>query len=141
MISVTPISISATSQSYTVNATERLCKPYCVNSSIQPNVQVNYSIDDTNLVGTTLYVTIKAQGDITYVPKCGNACNPQSKIFTEYFTISFADATNESPVTITQSAGVVKPAYVNCYGVACGISALNVVTITYAPTTTASAKI
>ena len=134
MISVTPISIGATAQSYTANATERLCKPYCVNSSIQPNVQVNYSIDETNLVGTNLYVTIKAQGEVTYVPKCGSPCNPSQKIFTEYFTISFANATSESNVTITQNAGVVKPAYVNCYGVACGISALNVVNITLATT-------
>lgn len=132
MIHVTPISITATAQSYTTDLTERLCKPYCINSSIQPIVNVVYSVDDTQLVGTTLYVTVKAQGEVNYVPKCGNACCPKQKIFTEYFTVSFTGATAATTVTLTQANGAVKPAFVNCYGVACGITALNTVTITIA---------
>ena len=132
MINVTPISITATVQTYAADVTERLCKPYCVNANIQPICQVTYSVDDTMLIGTTMYATIKAQGEVTYVPKCGNACCPSSKIFTEYFTVAFSAATAATTVTVAQSAGTVKPAFVNCYGVACGISALNVVTITAA---------
>ena len=132
MIHVTPISIAAAAQSYAAELTEKLCHPYCVNASIQPVVDVTYSIDDQSLVGTTLYVTVKAQGTIDYVPKCGNACNPQSKIFTEYFTVAFDAATAATTATIAQAAGIVKPAYVNCYNVACGITALNTVTITVA---------
>lgn len=132
MIHVTPISIAAAAQSYAAELTEKLCHPYCVNASIQPVVDVTYSIDDQSLVGTTLYVTIKAQGTIDYVPKCGCACNPQSKIFTEYFTVAFQAATAATTATIVQAAGIVKPAYVNCYNVACGITALNTVTITVA---------
>lgn len=131
MINVTPQSITATSQVYTADLTEKLCKPYCVNASIQPSVDVVYSIDDTNLVGSTLYATIKAQGTVIYVPKCGNACYPSQKVFTEYFTVSFTGASGSSSVTLTQANGIVKPAYVNCYNVACGISALNVVTLTF----------
>lgn len=132
MINVTPQSITATAQVYTADLTERLCKPYCVNASIQPSVDVTYSVDDTNLVGGILYVTVKAQGTVTYVPKCGCACEPKQKVFTEYFTVSFAAATAASTVALTQAAGIVKPAFVNCYNVACGISALNVVTLTLA---------
>ena len=132
MIHVTPISIAAAAQSYAAELTEKLCHPYCVNASIQPVVDVTYSIDDQSLVGTTLYVTVKAQGTIDYVPKCGNACNPQSKIFTEYFTVAFQAATAATTATIAQAAGIVKPAFVNCYNVACGITALNTVTITVA---------
>lgn len=131
MINVTPQSITATSQVYTADLTEKLCKPFCVNASIQPSVDVVYSVDDTNLVGTTLYATIKAQGTVTYVPKCGNPCCPSQKVFTEYFTVSFTGATGSSSVALTQANGIVKPAYVNCYNVACGISALNVVTLTF----------
>lgn len=130
MINVNPISITATVQTYAATVTERLCKPYCVNASIQPIVQVTYTVDDTTLVGTTMYATIKAQGEATYVPKCGNSCNPNSKIFTEYFTIAFSDATSATTISITQNSGTVSPAFVNCYGVACGISANNVVAIT-----------
>ena len=132
MIHVTPISITATAQSYAADLTEKLCQPYCVNASIQPVVDVTYTIDDTSLVGTTLYVTCKAQGVVNYVPKCGCACSPKSKIFTEYFTCAFTGATSASTATITQAAGIVKPAYVNCCNVACGISALNTVTVTIA---------
>ena len=132
MINVTPISITATAQSYAAELTEKLCQPYCVNASIQPVVDVVYSIDEQNLVGTTLYVTVKAQGTVEYVPKCGSTCNPKSKIFTEYFTVAFTGATAATAATITQAAGIVKPAYVNCYTVACGISAINTVTISVA---------
>ena len=100
MITLIPQSISATSQVFTANLTERLCKPFCVLSSIQPSVNMSYTIDDTTLVGTTLYVTVKAQGTVTYVPKNGNACCPAQKVFTEYFTTSFTGATSASSVTI-----------------------------------------
>lgn len=132
MIHVTPISIAVAAQSYAAELTEKLCQPYCVNASIQPVVDVTYSIDDQSLVGTTLYVTVKAQGTIEYVPKCGSACCPKSKIFTEYFTVAFQAATAATTATIAQAAGIVKPAFVNCYNVACGITALNTVTITVA---------
>lgn len=130
MISVIPQSITATSQVFTADLTERLCKPYCVLSSIQPSVNVVYSIDDTNLVGTDLYVTIKAQGTVTYVSKNGSPCCPLQKVFTEYFTTSFAGATAASTVTVAQANGIVKAAFVSCTNVACGISALNTVTLT-----------
>ena len=132
MINVTPISIAAAEQSYAAELTEKLCQPYCVNASIQPVVDVTYTIDDTSLVGTTLYVTVKAQGTVNYVPKCGHPCNPKSKIFTEYFTVAFTGATAATTATLVQAAGLVKPAYVICFNVACGISALNTVTITVA---------
>ncbi len=132
MINVTPISIAAAAQSYAAELTEKLCQPYCVNASIQPVVDVTYTIDDTSLVGTTLYVTVKAQGTVNYVPKCGHPCNPKSKIFTEYFTVAFTGASAATTATLVQAAGIVKPAYVNCFNVACGISALNTVTITVA---------
>lgn len=132
MINVTPISIAAAAQSYAAELTEKLCQPFCVNASIQPVVDVTYTIDDTSLVGTTLYVTVKAQGTVNYVPKCGHPCNPKSKIFTEYFTVAFTGATAATTATLAQAAGIVKPAYVNCFNVACGISALNTVTITVA---------
>lgn len=132
MINVTPISIAAAAQSYAAELTEKLCQPFCVNASIQPVVDVTYTIDETSLVGTTLYVTVKAQGTVEYVPRCGHPCNPKSKIFTEYFTVAFAGATAATTATIAQAAGIVRPAYVNCYNVACGITALNTVTITVA---------
>ena len=131
MISTVTQTATATSQVITADLTEKLCQPYCVNASVQPSVDVTYTIDDTNLVGTELYVTVKAQGTVLYVPKNGNPCCPKSKVFTEYFTTSFAGASGTSSVTIAQDAGFVKAAYVNCYNVACGISCANVVTLPF----------
>ena len=131
MINVVTQSATATTQVVTADCTEKLCQSYCVNASIQPVVDVEYSVESTSLVGTILYVTVKAQGSISYVPKCGCACSPKSKLFTEYFTTSFAGATGASTVAVAQDAGQVKAAYVNCYNVACGISAQNVVTLTF----------
>lgn len=132
MINVITQSVSATAQVLTADLTERLCAPYCVQSSYQPSVDVTYTVDETNLVGTNLYVTVKAQGTVTYVPKNGNACCPKSKVFTEYFITSFPGATAASTVTISQANGIVKPAMVNCCNVAMGVSALNTVTLTLA---------
>lgn len=129
MISVIPQSITATSQVLTVDLTERLCAPYCVLSSIQPSVDVVYSIDDTTLVGTNLYVTVKAQGTVVYVPKNGSSCCPNTKVFTEYFTTSFANATSGTTVAITQTSGSVNGAFINCYNVACGVECKNVITL------------
>ena len=130
MITVIFANSTSTSRIYSVELTEKLCKPYCINSDFQPSVEVQYSIVEKTLVGTTLYVRVKAQGTVTYVPKCGCNCNPSQKVFTEFFTLLFVDATTTTNVTLTQSAGLVEPAYVNCYNVACGISALNQLTFT-----------
>ena len=131
MINVVTQLSTATSQVVTADLTEKLCQPYCANASIQPIVNVEYSIDNTTLEGTILYATIKATGTVIYVPKCGSSCCPNQKVFTEYFTTSFAGATAESTITISQDTGLVKPAYVNCNNVANGISAANVVTLTF----------
>lgn len=129
MIDITTVSTTATTQVVTCNVTERLCQRYYVTSSIQPAVNVDYSIDDYKLVGTTEYVTIKANVTITYVPTNGSHCCPKTNIFTEYFTVAFADVTTLTTPTITESDGIVEPDYVNCCDVAGGISAINVVTI------------
>lgn len=121
MIKLTPVSITATNQVYAVVITEKLCKPYCESSSIQPAVDVKFQVESSNFVNGTQYAKIKAQGIVTYVPKNANACCPASKIFTEYLTLAF-QSTREVAVTIASTDGYVEAANVNCCGVACGIS-------------------
>ena len=129
MIKLNPVDITATSQTYAVEFIEKLCKPYCANASIQPSITGNLQVEDVTLVDTTEYVRVKAQGTITYVPKNGNACNPCSKVVTEYFTIAFANVTEEKVPTINVELGYTRPAYVNCFDVACGIAAVGLVTV------------
>lgn len=121
MISLTPVSIAAANQVYAVTITEKLCKPYCESSSIQPTVDVKFMVESSNFVNGTQYAKVKAQGIITYVPKNSNSCCPISKVFTEYFTLAFQNAA-EVAVTLGATEGYVESANVNCCGVACGIS-------------------
>ena len=129
MIKLNPVEITATSQTYAVEFVEKLCKPFCENSSIQPSITGTLQVDDVTLVGTTEYVRIKAQGTITYVPQNGNACNPCSKVVTEYFTVAFANVATEQVPTVDVELGYTRPAFVNCYGVACGIALTGLVTV------------
>lgn len=133
MINVVSSNVTADKKEYTVTLTERLCRPFCVLSSIQPSVDVKFSIDSTKLVGKVLYVVVKAQGTVTYVSKDGNPCEPCTKIFTEYFTTSFDDATCDTCPDIKSEYGFYRPAFVNCCNVACGISFSSIVSIASAP--------
>lgn len=135
MIKLNPILIDKTNQSYAVEITEKLCKPFCENASEQPMVDVRFMVDKVTVVGNTEYVRVKAQGKVTYVAQNSCVCNPSSKVFTEYFTVAFGGVTEEAVPTIAVEEGYVEPAYVNCYGVACGISYFANVTVKIPSTT------
>lgn len=125
MIKLIPNAVDTTSQTFVVVITEKLCKPFCENSSIQPVVDVNFSVESTKFVDTVSYAKIKAQGVVTYVSKDGCQCSPSTKIFTEYFTVGFLNQTEAVTPDIVEFKGYVEPAYVNCFGVACGIEVTN----------------
>lgn len=128
MITIITQSLTATSQVLTANIEQRLCKPFCTTTALLPTVDVTYTIEETNLVGTELYVKVKAQGTIFYVTKHG--CT-RTVPFAEHFTTSFAGADPTSTVAIAQSAPLVKPAFLGCCNVANGVSALNILTLTF----------
>ena len=121
MISLNPIGITATSQTYAVTVTEKLCKPFCESSSIQPFADGSVTVDSVKLVGNTEFVRVKIQGFVTYVPQNGNRCAPCQKVFTEYFDVAFIGIEEEKIPTVTVDALYTEPAFVNCYGVACGV--------------------
>ena len=129
MLKLNPVDITATSQTYAADFIEKLCRPYCENASLQPTVTGSLQVEDVTLVGTTEYVRVKAQGTITYVPQNGNCCCPSSKVVTETFTVAFANVTEQKVPTVDVELGYTRPAYVNCYGVACGIALTGLVTI------------
>lgn len=129
MISVVTSKITDKVKDYTVTITEKLCKPYCVISSVEPVVSVVYTIDETKFVNGVMYVTVKAQGTVTYVAKNGCPCEPCTKIFTEFFVVGFEGAKCTDCPTIKKLDGVTAPAYINCCNVACGISASSIVSV------------
>ena len=131
MISLNPIGIDAQNQVYAVSIKQKLCKPFCEGASVQPSVDVKFQVDNITNIEGVKYVKIKAQGIITYIPQNSCACNPSSKIFTEYFTVAFSADENVG-IDIEGRAGFVEPADVNCYGVACGINWVSAISISLA---------
>ena len=83
---------------------QHLCKKVCSNQSLQPTYNVAYSLEDVTTVGTTTFATLKAVGNITYVPKGACNCNTITQAFVEQTAIIFANpAATKAPVlTLTQ---------------------------------------
>ena len=78
---------------------EKLCKSFCINSTVQPQATISYTKETAILVGSTVFVPIIATITIT-IPGCG--CKAQTQIFTEKFVAAFQGRTAlPTSVTIT----------------------------------------
>lgn len=108
---------------------ERLCKEYCINSDFQPQATVTYTTGTPRLVGTVVYIPVKAVVSIV-VRGCG--CNAETKLYNEQFVITFAGQTGvPTAVTLTVEGHDVQPAFLNCncaHGVAINDSLLITIT-------------
>lgn len=65
---------------------EKLCRTYCVDSTVQPQTTVTYKVGTTRLVGTTLYVPIIATISVVTPVSC---CNATTQVFTESYVVAF----------------------------------------------------
>lgn len=116
MLRISPVGLAAAPVANQVSllATfrEKLCQPYCIDSSIQPSATVVYSSGTPILNGTTVFVPITAR--ITIVtPGCG--CNAKTQLFTEQFYVAFQGQTAlPTSVTITSVGRVQGGACVTC---------------------------
>lgn len=78
---------------------EKLCRPYCTDSTIQPQVSVVYTTGTARLNSSTVFIPITATITIvTQDNKCG--CNAHTQLFTENFVVAFQGQT-ALPTTIT----------------------------------------
>ena len=99
---------------------EKLCRAYCVDSTVQPQTTLVYKVGTTRLVGTTIFVPITAT--ITVVTP-GGCCNANTQIFTETFVLAFQGYSGLPTVgpTITSLGRDVQPSCVKC-GCAHGVT-------------------
>lgn len=69
---------------------EKLCRPYCVNGSVQPQASITYSYEQPILNGTTVFVPIVATISIIS-PVIGNrnVMRAQPLIYTERWVAAF----------------------------------------------------
>lgn len=116
---------------------EKLCRAYCVDSTVQPQTTLAYKVGTTRLVGTTLFVPITAT--ITVVTPSG-CCNANTQIFTESFVVAFQGYSGLPTVgpTVTNLGRDIQPSCVKCgcaHGVTVNDSLLITLTAPAATTT------
>lgn len=102
-VTISPVGLAAApvanTLSFMATIKEKLCRPFCIDSSIQPQVSVNYTTGTPRLNGTTVFVPITAVVTIiTPTKSCG--CNASTQLLTEDFVVAFQGQT-ELPTTIT----------------------------------------
>lgn len=102
-VTISPVGLAAAPVANVANimATykERLCRSYCINSTVQPQVSVVYTTGTAKLVDSTVFIPVRAT--ITVVTQdsmCG--CNAHTQLFTENFVVAFQGRT-AIPTTIT----------------------------------------
>lgn len=117
---------------------EKLCKSYCIDSTVQPQTTLTYKVGTTRLVGTTLFIPITATISVV-TPGC--CCNATTQIFTETFVVAFQGYSGLPTVgpTVTNLGRDVQPSCVKC-GCAHGVTVNDSLLITLtAPATTTPA--
>ena len=133
MIRLSPVGLAAApvANQLSVLATfrEKLCRPFCIDSSIQPLATLQYSTGTPVLDGTTVFVPITARLSIV----TGSGCNAKTQLFTEQFQVAFQGQTAvPTAVTITSVGRVQNGANVQC-GCAYAYSVNDSLTITITP--------
>lgn len=95
MNKISPVGLSTTAlvaNQVSVLATfsEKLCRPFCVNSTVQPQVSITYRYESPYLNGTTVFVPIVATiSIISPVVNGRNVMRAQPLIYTERFVAAF----------------------------------------------------
>lgn len=91
---------------------ERLCKSYCVDSSLQPQVSATYTNGTPRFVGETVFVPIRVV--ITVVTQNG-CCGANTNLYTENYVVAFRGQTGlPASVTISPIDRDVQPSCVQC---------------------------
>lgn len=135
MVRLSPVGLTAApvANQLSVLATfrEKLCHPFCIDSSVQPLATLVYSTGTPVLNGTTVFVPVTAR--ITIVT--GSGCNAKTQLFTEQFYVAFQGQTAvPTSVTITSVGRVQGGANVQC-GCAYAYSINDSLTVTITPPT------
>lgn len=130
MIRLTTITAPTTTvQQYTYEIVEKLCKPYCTNSSFTPAVTRTWSVANSETVGSLTYFTIQCVTTVTYLPKGAcKTCGQKTNTFIETFETAFSGGTS---IAFTDANAYTEPAYTKgCGNAAQGIRNVGSITLT-----------
>lgn len=117
-VTISPVGLAAAPVANTLafmaTYKERLCRPFCTNSTIQPQVTVTYTTGTARLNGTTVFVPITAV--ITIVTQNNNCgCNAHTQVYSENFVVAIQGQTAlPTAVTLTQAGRDQFGSCVNC---------------------------
>lgn len=133
MLRLSPVGLAAApvANQLSVLATfrEKLCHPFCIDSSVQPLATLEYTTGTPVLNGTTVFVPVTAR--LSIVTGCG--CKAKTQLFTEQFNVAFQGQTAvPTAVTITSVGRIQGGTCVQC-GCAYAYSVNDSLTITITP--------
>lgn len=116
MVVLSPVGLAAApvanQVSFLATFKEKLCKPFCVDSTVQPQATITYSTGTPRLVQTTVFVPVTAVISIVTQPGC---CNAKTQLYTETFYVAFQGRTTvPASVTLTSVGRLAGPTYVRC---------------------------
>lgn len=116
MVVLSPVGLAAApvanQVSFLATYKEKLCKPFCVDSTVQPQATITYSTGTPRLVQTTVFVPVTAVISIVTQPGC---CNAKTQLYTETFYVAFQGRTTiPASVTLTSVGRLAGPTSVRC---------------------------
>ncbi len=117
-VTISPVGLAtapvANTLAFMATYKEKLCRPFCVDSTIQPQVSVVYTTGTPKLDRTTVFIPVKAVITIvTQSNPCG--CNAHTQLFTENFVVAFQGRTSlPTTVTLTNVGRDIFGSNVNC---------------------------
>lgn len=99
---------------------EKVCRAYCVDSTVQPQTNVQYRVGTVRLVDTTLFIPITATISVITPNNC---CNANTQVFTETYVVAFQGYSGPPTAgpTITNLGRDIQPSSVKC-GYAHGVT-------------------
>lgn len=105
MLRLSPVGLAAApvANQLSVLATfrEKLCHPFCIDSSVQPLATLEYTTGTPVLNGTTVFVPVTAR--LSIVTGCG--CKAKTQLFTEQFNVAFQGQTAVPTAVTIASVG------------------------------------
>ena len=108
---------------------EKLCCPFCIDSSVQPLATLDYTTGTPVLNDTTVFVPVTAR--ITVVT--GSGCKAKTQLFTEQFYVAFQGQTGlPTSVTVNSVGRIQGGSCVKC-GCAYAYSINDSLTVTIVP--------
>ena len=133
MVRLSPVGLAAApvANQVSLQATykEKLCCPFCIDSSVQPLATLDYTTGTPVLNGTTVFVPVTAR--ITVVT--GSGCKAKTQLFTEQFYVAFQGQTGlPTSVTVNSVGRIQGGSCVKC-GCAYAYSINDSLTVTIVP--------